>query len=31
MRRLARVFADKIHALEVGSGAGQHGVFFAKK
>jgi hypothetical protein len=28
---LARVFADKIRALEVGSGTGQYGVFFAKQ
>lgn len=28
---LVRVFADKNNALEIGSGTGQHGVFFAKK
>ena len=25
---LQRVFADKLKALEIGSGTGQHGVFF---
>ena len=28
---MERVFADKKHVLEVGSGTGQHGVFFANK
>jgi hypothetical protein len=28
---LVRVFADKNNALEIGSGTGQHGVFFAKE
>jgi hypothetical protein len=28
---LERVFADKKSVLEVGSGTGQHGIFFAKK
>lgn len=28
---LVRVFAGKNNALEIGSGTGQHGVFFAKK
>lgn len=28
---LQRVFADKLKALEIGSGTGQHGVFFAQQ